>query len=262
MDFAGVAGVGVGPQRGGEDAVLRAHLDRHVGQHDPVVQREFDAAEFQRLVCRSIRPELPRERQRGVLRAHARRKLARQRYLDRFRHAQPDFAADQDRRQVARPDPGGERIHRAVRDRVAVGAEHEIPRLGQPLLQDELVSDSFSHLPYPNPLRRGEIANAPVQRRCRAIPAVVIQRKHHPVECKHALAAHSGEVVERHRDRPVGAHGAIHAADDHVAGACVAPRLRREDLLADGLAGHSRRYCARRPPPAPATSRPGMSAST
>src|SRR5215469_6209412 len=107
-----------------------------------------------------------------------------------------------------------------------------------------------------------------MQHRSRAVACVVIEREHHAIRRKDAAAAHRGEVVERHRSGAVGAHGAIYAADDHVAGARVAPGLRGKDLLADGLALHGGwqawrgpRYWALLPPPGAATRRPGMSAS-
>jgi hypothetical protein len=54
------------------------------------------------------------------------------------------------------------------------------------------------------------------------VARVVIQCEDHALGREDALPSHLGEIVERHRDRPVVTHRGIHAADNHVTAARIA----------------------------------------
>ena len=50
--------------------------------------------------------------------------------------------------------------------------------------------------------------------------------------------AHRLEIIQRHRDRTVGAQRAIDLADHEISRACILPGFSSEDLLGDRAPGH------------------------
>ena len=87
-------------------------------------------------------PQSPMIRRAKILGGHAGRQVAFEDDVDRFRHAQPQFAGRPQRRNFAAADAGAERAQPAEMGRVAVGAEDHVARQHKRLLAEDLVANA------------------------------------------------------------------------------------------------------------------------
>ena len=131
----------------GEDAVLRARLDRHVADGEAVVDREvLDAVadEFHRFIQRAVHADEPDDVQDDVLAADVFCGFVFQNEFDGGGHLEPALPAHHARGHVRRADARRKGAERAVGAGVAVRADHQVARADQTLLGQKRVLDAHA----------------------------------------------------------------------------------------------------------------------
>ena len=129
----------------GEDAVLRARLDRHVGDGEAVVHRQIrdpPARELQRLVARAVNAYHAYQVQDYVLAAHPFSRRTVQHDLYRGGDAEPSLTGGHPRRHVRRSHARRERTERTVCACVRICADHEVARRDKTLLRQKRMLDA------------------------------------------------------------------------------------------------------------------------
>ena len=133
----------------GENAVLAAGLNGHVGDGEPVIHGEGGnalAGKLQRLIQRAVHADLADQMQDDILAAHPAAGLALQHHLDRGRHLEPSLAGDHTGSHVRGTHAGGECAQRAIGAGVGVRAHDDLAGGAQALLGQQGVL--HAHLAY------------------------------------------------------------------------------------------------------------------
>ena len=133
----------------GEDSVLAAGLDGHVGDGEAVVHGQGGHAlpgELQGLIQGTVHPDLADQVQDHILAADAGLELPLQGHLDGRGDLEPQQAGGHARSHVGGADAGGEGTQRAVGAGMGVGPHDDLSRGGQPLLGDQGVL--YAHLAH------------------------------------------------------------------------------------------------------------------
>ena len=121
----------------GEDAVLGARLDGHIGDGEAVVHRQGVhpfPAKLQGLVQGAVHPDGTDEVEDHILTGDTGLELAFQSHLDGGGNAEPGQAGGHAGGHVGGAHAGGEHAHRAVGAGVGVGADHTLAGGGEALL--------------------------------------------------------------------------------------------------------------------------------
>ena len=124
----------------GEDAILAAGLDGHVGDGEPVVHGQRGNSlpgKLQGLVQSAVHPDLPDQVEDHVLAGHHGLELALQGHLNGGGHLEPQKAGSHGGGHISGADAGGEGPQRSVGAGVGVGAHDDLTRGAQPLLRQE-----------------------------------------------------------------------------------------------------------------------------
>ena len=129
----------------GEDAVLGAGLDGHVGDCQAVVHREglhAGAGEFERHVTGAIDADEADQVEDQVLARDMLLELAGEDDVDRLGHLEPGLAGGHAVGGVRGPNAGGECAEGAVGAGMAVGADHAVAGGDESLFREEGVFDA------------------------------------------------------------------------------------------------------------------------
>ena len=133
----------------GDHAAPRARLDREVAQGQPALHRERAnrlASVFDGVARRPVGPDAGDDRKRDVLRADARARGSIDTDAHALRLLLPERLRHQHMGDLRGADPERVGAERAVRRGVAVAADDEEARQGQPLLRPDHMDDALARV--------------------------------------------------------------------------------------------------------------------
>ena len=130
-----------------ENTVFRARLDCHVRNRESIVNGErFHALadEFHGLIQRAVHADFADNMQDDVLARHVFIQLAFKHEFNRGRHFEPSLTRRHTARHIRRAYARGERADCAVRTRMRVRADNDVPRHYQALFGEQGVFDTHT----------------------------------------------------------------------------------------------------------------------
>ena len=225
----------------GEDAVLAAGLDGHVGDGEPVVHGQGGhplPGELQGLVQGAVHPDLPDQVEDHILAGHHGLELAFEGHLDGGGHLEPQKAGGHGGGHVGGADAGGEGPHRPVGAGVGVGPHDDLPGGAQALLgQEGVLHTHLAHVEEVGDLVLvGEVPGLQAQLGGFDVLAggVVVQDNGDLVLVKHLGEARLLKLGDGHRGGDVVAQHHVHLGLDELAHLHVV----QTGVLGQNLLGH------------------------
>ena len=222
-----------------EDAVLGARLDGHVGDGQPVKDRQRRHArpgELHRAVQRAVHADQADDVQDHVLAAHIRAQAAAEAEADGARHLEPRLARGHGAGHIRGANARGKRAERAVGACVRIRADDHVARVDQPLFRQQRVLDA--HLPHVvEMLHAVRGAELPAHLALRGGLDVLVRYEmvHDHGDAaliEHLLHAEALELADGHGRGDVVAEHPVHIRQDELPGLHrVHMRVRGEDLL-------------------------------
>ena len=222
-----------------EDAVFGPRLDGHVGDAEPVVDREGSHAlpgEFQGFVERAVHADHADEVEDHILAAHIAGGLAGEDDFQGGGHLEPGGAGGHARGQVGGTHAGGEGAQRAIGAGMAVRADDAVAGADQSLFRKDGVFhahpahvEEILHIvlagEFPHPLdlfRRFDVL----------VGGEVIHHQRHPALVENTAGAATLKFIDRHRRGDVVAQAEIQLGLDQLPGRHLRQtRVGCQDLL-------------------------------